>query len=212
VTRFDFSEDLLLPWVRWSTGFAVSLVFGTGYYLLDLHLSKALGIRIYDFSLPLDERIPFVAWTIWAYALYYPFCFVVLPLLTSRERFGRVALAYFLEFALASACFILFPSRLIRPTVAGTGLSAQALQYLHEIDPGYHVFPSLHVANVVLVVWVFIRYRSPLAWPVLVLAVLISASTVLVKAHYLLDIPGGVGLAFVSIHLAWWGAKKQEKN
>jgi membrane-associated phospholipid phosphatase len=44
------------------------------------------------------------------------------------------------------------------------------------------------------------------------LAVLISASTVLVKAHYLLDIPGGVGLAFVSIRLAWWEAKEREKN
>ena len=53
VTRFDFSEDLLLPWVRWSTGFAVGLVLGTGYYWLDLHLSKAPSSRIYDFSLPL---------------------------------------------------------------------------------------------------------------------------------------------------------------
>jgi membrane-associated phospholipid phosphatase len=59
------------------------------------------------------------------------------------------------------------------------------------------------VASSVLAAGVFFRYRSLLAWPVLVLAVLISASTVLIKAHYLLDIPEGVGLAFVSIHLAW---------
>ena len=119
-------------------------------------------------------------------------------------RFGRVALAYFLEFALASVCFVLFSSRMIRPPVAGPGVASRALhQYLHEIDSGDNVFPSLHVASSVLTAWVFFRYRSPLAWPVLVLAVLISASTVLIKAHYLLDIPEGVGLAFVSIHLAW---------
>jgi membrane-associated phospholipid phosphatase len=131
-------------------------------------------------------------------------------------RFGRVALAYFLEFALASVCFVLFPfpSRMIRPPVDGPGVDARALhQYLHEIDPGYNVFPSPHVANSVLVAWMFFRYRSPLpSWPVLVLAVLISASTVVVKTPYLLDIPEGVGLAFVSIHLAWWGAKEREKN
>lgn len=77
---------------------------------------------------------------------------------------------------------------------------------------GYNVFPSLHVANSVLVAWVFFRYRSPLAWPVLLLAVFVSASTVLVKAHYLLDILGGIGLAWIAVRLAWWGAREREEN
>lgn len=201
-------REFILRWERWIVGLVMGAVLGTGYYSLDLYLSRASALHIHEFSIPLDASIPIVPWTIWVYSLYYPFCFIVIPLLTTRERFFRVALAFFLEFGLAFVFFILFPSRIIRPEVISNGFSGQVLIWFYNIDPGYNIFPSLHVANSVLVAWVFFYYGSRWAWPAAITAALISASTVLVKAHYVLDIPGGIILAMASIALAWIGVKE----
>ena len=81
------------------------------------------------------------------------------------------------------------------------GLTTMALRKLYEVDHGFCIFPSLHVANVFFVSLVSTHFLSK-KWSVFLffIATLIAASTVLIKQHLLVDIPSGALLGF----LAYW--------
>jgi membrane-associated phospholipid phosphatase len=57
-------------------------------------------------------------------------------------------------------------------------------------------FPSLHVSFAFLCYFCMRRYRPRLALPTLILAIAVSASTVLVKQHYVADVLGAIPVAW----------------
>ncbi len=165
-----------------------------GFYYVDWHnhLLWKEGMKFYDISTYIDRSIPFTPWFIWLYLLYYPFCFTPLFLLRSIDTFRRVAAAYLMEFVIAFIAFLTFPVRMIRPDVIPDTISTKLVSFLYRFDPGFNVFPSLHVANSLLVALIFYRYNKTLGVCFILIAVLISLSTLYVKQHYLVDIVTGV--------------------
>lgn len=153
---------------------------------------------------PVDAYIPFVPAFVFAYLLYYPWLLLPALVIRRRDGFFRALLAYVIMQVLAICVYLVFPSRMLRPEIGGLpdGLVTDLITWVYRTDRGWNLFPSLHVAHSSLgamLCWMHRRKAFPLA---LLGALLIAASTVLIKQHYVIDIPAGVLLAWICLRVA----------
>lgn len=182
------------------TALCLAAGLAAGFYFIDTSAAAraAAGFPIWAPVTAWDSRIPFSPAWIWPYLLYFPLCMTPLLLAPVRSDLGvfrGAARGFLLQFVAAFAVFLLAPSGVVLPTPSGGGLSEAALRLLHGVDPGFNVFPSLHVANAVFVAGLFTRFAGAgAAAGVWAAALLVTASTVLVKQHYIADLPAGAAL------------------
>jgi len=177
-------------------------------------LREAAGSPYARLETVLDAWIAFDPRWIWIYLSYYPGCF--LPIIAWRRRalFRQVALGYAIEFGACFLSFALIHARMIQPGVTGDGWNEWAVRKLFEVDKGFNIFPSLHVANALFVAAVVTRFDRRLALPVWTWAILISISTMTVKQHYAVDAIAGAFLAAFTIYVAlvrWDGLTRAER-
>lgn len=180
------------------------VLFTTGFFGQDKLLCRR---KTHDVSCALDSRIPFRPRWVWAYLLYYPVCFAPLlfpGLLTDDGLYLRTAAGFCVQFLAAWTIFYLYPTRIPRAPVEGDSPSEKAVRGLYAVDEGWNLFPSLHVANSIYVACLAARFL-PEAWSLVFFAaaILISASTVLIKQHYLVDVPAGAALGLSAYALAF---------
>lgn len=190
--------------VKIAAALGMMALFTTGFFGLD---NLICGRGFHDVSCALDRRVPFRPRWIWAYLLYYPLCFTPLlfpGLLMDDGLYLRAAAGFCVQFFTAWAVFYFYPTRMARVPVSGDSPSARAVRGLYAVDPGYNIFPSLHVANSFYVACLAAHFLSA-AWslPFFAAAILISASTVLIKQHYLADIPAGAILGLAAYALVF---------
>lgn len=195
-THSEFTTDIVDVYLKYEKLFiALFLVtfLSIGFYYVDWHnhLLWKEGMKFYSLSTFIDRSIPFTPAWVWIYLLYYPFCFTPLFLLKDIDTFRRVAGAYFLEFIIAFIVFLSFPVRMIRPAFIPDTLSEKVVSIIYKVDPGFNVFPSLHVANSLLVALIFYRHNKIFGIFFIFIAILISLSTLYVKQHYFYDVVTG---------------------
>lgn len=179
-------EKILLPVFM---GFLLSISF----YYLDWHneLLWKTGVQFHVLRTGLDLLIPFVPGFVWIYLLYYVFCFTPIFVIKNMDTFRRIALGYLLEGMISFAIFVFYPTKMIRPEVIGNSINDKLLTMVYHTDPGFNVFPSMHVANSLFVALIFYRYNKKIGLVFWAIALLISASIFFVKQHYLVDFIGG---------------------
>lgn len=175
----------------------------------------ASGAPYVHLETALDRWIAFDPRWIWIYLSYYPACFV--PLLTWKRirLFRQIAAGYALEFGICFVSFALIHARMAQPPVPGDGPNEWAVRMLFGADPGFNIFPSLHVANALFVAAMCSRVSRPLGRVMWVWAILVSMSTVIVKQHYVVDVVGGALLAALAIGLIlrlWDGSVPWERR
>lgn len=187
---------------------SLALACGGGFAATCLFNVSRHGLEVFHapHSLPLDVSIPFVPGWVWVYMLYYPFCFLPLFLRDVRNDpgvFTRTVLAFGLQFGISFAIFLAWPLRMMHP-VLSPGLNGAILKQLYACDLGFNSFPSLHLANIVFVSLLYSRLRGIRAG-ILVssVALLIAASTMLVKQHFVLDVVAGAFLGWASYVVAF---------
>jgi hypothetical protein len=180
------------------------VLFTTGFFGLD---NLLCGRRFNDVSCALDRRVPLRTEWIWVYLSYYPLCFspLLFPgLLADDGLYLSAAAGFCVQFLAAWVIFYLYPTRITRVQVEGDSPSAQAVRGLYAVDSGFNIFPSLHVANTVYVACLATHFLSaPWILFFFAAAALVSASTVLIKQHYLADIPAGALLGVGAYALAF---------
>jgi membrane-associated phospholipid phosphatase len=181
-------------------GWTLLLVSVSAFGFLYIDARNA-ALRITAQALPLETRIdayiPFRPEFVFAYFLYYPW--LLWPLvLRRREAFLRALGCFALMQLCAGVIFVLFPSHMVRPTAIPAGVAGDLVRFIYRMDMGWNVFPSLHVGHSVLVALLFWKHGPPKLFPIVALgSALISASTVLIKQHYVVDIPAGLLLAWL---------------
>lgn len=185
----------------------ISLVIVFGIILSLYSLSQNLAFHFNylegkNLTLPLEKDIPLLPNAIWIYLLAYftiPLSFAPLinkdAFITSLKTFMKASLIH-------SFFFICFPMTYdLRPDlIPDTSLASQLLILLHKWDQPLNNYPSMHVSFAFLSYFILLKFAKSWAWVYLALAILISASTVLVKQHYIMDVLGGITLAS---GLAW---------
>lgn len=162
----------------------------------------AAQLETTDLSMGLDHRIPLMPVFVWPYHLCYLIPFLLVGGVRDPHRINRAILSFFLASLASFVVYVSIPISFPRPD-PGTGFSARFLAGAYAIDfqPGANKLPSLHVA----LAWIgFLACRRQRFGGVgdaglLLLAAVISVSTLFVKQHVILDVISGAILA----GLAW---------
>lgn len=162
------------------------------------------GVQHRDFSVFVDDSIPFLSFFIIFYVGAY-LQWVGSYLFHSARSRGvctRLAAADIVTKVVAAVFFVLIPTTMMRPTLDG-GVFDFLVGIIYFLDEPVNLFPSLHCA----VSWLCFRSAFPIRRTLprgyllgqLVFTLLVFASTVFIKQHVFVDIVGGVILA----ELAW---------
>lgn len=212
-----------LPWTglraraehsRWAAlgGLAGALLLVGAVYLPLNLLADARGVTVFDparlFVLggrTLDERIPYLPWTLVLYYGAYAVLFATPVLAYPRSPAGARALfrlygSLVLAALVAGTVFLLCPAEMTLRAGAeepGTTLFGRAHLLLRRIDLPFNTWPSLHVALPCLILLVARRWlprtRALLLWT---LWAAVALSTLTVKQHYLWDVLTGALLGY----------------
>jgi membrane-associated phospholipid phosphatase len=162
-----------------------------------------------------DQAIPFVPGAVVFYVMFYPLLATPLLLSRSANALYRISIGQAVMNTIAYVVFLLFPTRIDRPPAApDESASHFVLDLLFQADHPYNTFPSLHVGQMCILALFFIRYspdwflgspetslqKNRLSTIVIVFhavaTLLVAASTVLIKQHYLADVVAGAFIAW----------------
>lgn len=185
------------PLIAW---FTLNLAVYAGARAIN-HLR---GAAYHDLSLPIDRLIPQVTPFIVIYVLAYVSWFIGF-LLICRQGPARCG-AVFGEMCAKLLCLVIFvalPTAMEKPAVTDRGFFGWLARFIFSFDEPDTLFPSIHCLENWVVwrgMWGCKGISKPVKTAFFVFALLVFASTLLVKQHVIVDIPaaivvGEIGLA-----------------
>lgn len=176
-------------------------------YLLGFFILEHIPARPYwATQLPIDGAIPFCSWFVIPYATWFLMLIGtgLAALFRDSGAFRRYMYFLGLNFLSGIVLWIFFPNGQDLRPVQPDGALAPLVAFLYQIDTNTNVFPSLHVSGAIgaaIAAWdVFRAANRRLCWFATLLAVLITASTLFIKQHSVLDVIGAFAFSAVS---AW---------
>ena len=189
----------------------------TADYVIHLTLSVFLMIGGYQFyfwcqrnqlvpprelKVPLDDRIPYWPTWVWIYSfLYYPVILYTNLMVESPDQFTYLATSYLLLLGFQMVFFLAFPVVTPESWRACNGqrtYSERFLALVQRFDARSNCFPSMHVSVATLTA---MHLYSKLGVWALAFPVLIGVSCLFTKQHYLIDLPAGAALGWVTFHV-----------
>ena len=170
----------------------------------------------------IDNYIPFCEYFAIFYVTWSPMLALVgvYLIIKDGEGFRRYMWTLMFTFLFSALVCILLPNgQDLRPTeMAHHNIFTWMVQYTYSIDTNTNVLPSVHVLGVlsaVFAVWKTPGLRTR-AWRIatIVWAVLVIASTLLIKQHAFIDIAAAfiVGALGYLVVYVWIGRKRDRKK
>ncbi len=159
---------------------------------------------IHSLETTVDDRIPLLPVFVFPYlSLYALLALSLWRFLKSETRiFSIAALAISLDLVLSYLVFLFYQTQVERPVIVETDVSSDILRAVYSFDKPFNAFPSLHTSLSMLSVLLWSKVGSRIQPIIAVWAVLIIASTVLTKQHYIADIGAGIAASLVSYYIA----------
>jgi membrane-associated phospholipid phosphatase len=162
-------------------------------------------------ALPIDKYIPLYPPALIPY-LVGSFLFFAFPVWASLYSKKHELEAYIISFLTATIIsyiiYLTLPTFVIRPEVHSQDLFSKAISLLYQNDYPHNAAPSGHTFYT-LISFLYIRVWNPKVQGIsLTIALLIIASTLLTKQHYILDVISGLILGFIAY---WIGRYIQKK-
>lgn len=154
----------------------------------------------YDLTGLVEEKIPFLPWTIliyWGCYFYWGANYLLGGLQEEREV-HRFYSADFLAKCVCLAVFLIFPTTNVRPDVEGTGIFAEGMRLLYRVDAADNLFPSIHcLTSWLCLIAVRRSEKIPMGYRIfsLICTAAICLSTLTTKQHVIWDVVGGIALA-----------------
>jgi membrane-associated phospholipid phosphatase len=181
----------------------VFLIFGVYQFYFWCQRHPAVAVR--QFSTPLDEWIPYRPRWAWVYSfLYYPAILVLNWTVSSPRHFNHLAMSFFVLLLGQMAFFVLLPvetPRRWRELNQGRTRSEKFLLFVRKFDAPSNCFPSMHVSVAMLTA---LHAQAALGPAVFLFPVLIAASCVFTKQHYMVDLPAGAALGWAAFQVFQW--------
>ena len=202
-----------VPWWGWVFGI---VYFGLQYgmYRLGHYLSIVIGTidRAWECKLPLiDDLIPLIP----AFVVIYVFSYVfwifgpVAVSLTKKEHFKNYIIGLSLAYLIGFLFFIFLPTYMDRVKEGLMDLSSRPGFFYGLLatvygadgsDLAFNLFPSYHCL-ISFYCYLGVRRQPEISKGFrvysLVMALLISCSTVFTKQHYILDVVSGIAIAAI---------------
>lgn len=209
----------LWAYVRYFWRDVVMIVgFAASMWVMEL-LNRPIG-TVHDLSIPLDDKIPLVPWTVIPYNTWGPILIIlaITYFFVDRILCRRYVITMLVGQLMADLTFPFFQTKIPRPyaTVFGADdIFSKLLAWVYRTDNHYCGFPSIHVTLCTITIFFVWQWKDGKTWLKVLLTLhylFIMATTVLTKQHVFLDIPGGwlYGLAAIplSIPLIRWADRK----
>jgi len=167
------------------------------YYPIGM---STYGKETYILTLPIDKWIPLSLIWLYPYSFIYLCVFTPVCVIKSEKVFMRTLAAALLVLLSGFTVFLLFPTELVlRPKDFPTDTFLYwGLRFTHWVDPPFNCFPSMHVTMGSLTALACWKADKVIGSAMLVMAGLISLSTMFIKQHYFLDVVLGLLLAYVA--------------
>ena len=185
-------------------------------YAVNLVLSLFLIVGVYQFyfwcqrnyvasprelKLRIDDWIPYWPSWVWIYScIYYPLILYLNFVLESSRQFTHVATSYVLLLGLQMVFFVLFPVatpehwRVINRCRT---LSERFLAFVQRFDARSNSFPSMHTSVAMLTALHLVPHLGAMAFA---FPALIALSCLFTKQHYVIDLPAGAALGWLTFH------------
>lgn len=185
-----------------ATGFSVAFVQIAVYMTIgraDVARSTEL------LRTPFDDALPFLPWTSFFYLPCYLAVFVLaLAAVPRRSDFHRALFAMGIVGGIAAILHALVPATYPRPGLEPPYANAGEwfMAFVQRIDPPSNVFPSLHVAHSTALTFVLLRTRRRAGHAAMVLTLLLTASTLTTKQHFVVDLLSGGLLGYAAAFIA----------
>lgn len=185
---------IILNWLK-SHNYVFLALYLPLYLILYFILEGAITTDYWVSWCPLDGLIPFCSPFVIFYVLWFPLIFMtgLYVLIFDPETFRRYMWFLAAGFSTSLLVCALFPNgQDMRPALEGANMFERLVMSLYANDTNTNVLPSMHVVAAINVVFAFFfsdKLRKPgLCVFAVAMCVLISASTVLIKQHSILDI------------------------
>jgi membrane-associated phospholipid phosphatase len=165
------------------------------------------GLYHYDLSLPIDHMIPFTPFMMSVYVLAYVVWIVGFIVIgrESREVCYEVLTAEQIAKLCCLVAFIAIPTTIIRPEVTGTGFFQWLSRLIYSMDSPDNLLPSVHC----LENWICFRgamkcKKVGKGYKIFtfVAAILVFASTLMVKQHVVLDVVAAIVVVELGLFLS----------
>lgn len=143
------------------------------------------------------------------YLLCYPFwmfSLIWIVLKMDEKTFKAIIAACLLSFSMGVSTFILFPTYVVPPHLVSKGVFVDLLRFVYVFAGGYNALPSGHVYITTLIALFFGRCYPRQKWIWAAVVVIVSLSTLFTGQHYLVDVFGGLLVAFLGYQFGLWWA------
>lgn len=142
----------------------------------------------------IDRAVPLRPEWIYIYAMIFLFACLPALVVADRRLVRRMALAYVSVQLVSYVIFLAFPVQMIlQPReLPATSFATWGLRLAYWLDQPSNAFPSLHVGISLLAALCSWKADRLVGGIGLVVALLIAASTMLVKQHYFVDVVSGL--------------------
>jgi membrane-associated phospholipid phosphatase len=181
---------------------SVLTVFILGTYFLI----QGIVSHQHELLTDLDGILPFMPDFVWIYHSLVPVIGATLFLLVNNRRnFFTTFWSCLGATFIIHLIYVIMPSFYPRPDLIPHNLSEQLLALTYEIDNGSNTFPSGHVCYSWLL-FLGVRYSKDakktfgLRNLYLLWAIGVTLSTLTLKVHYVVDVFGGLALAFLMFY------------
>ncbi len=196
---------------RWKQLFSQG-IFGTGWKnaLISIALAVAVyftnliydvlnhGPAVWNLKTPLDAALPVVPVFVIPYVSLNPLVYLTLIvfMLFRTRIFHSACLAMITAWFVSYFFYFFFQTEVVRPVLAAGDVFTQMIRQVYATDNPFNDFPSLHtsISTILAIHWV--RFDRRAGYVAAAWTVLIVASTVLIKQHYVADLASGLLLAF----------------
>lgn len=141
-----------------------------------------------------DYSIPFIPKFIYIYIFWYLLIFIVPIILYIKDKFTyyKYFTTYIICIILSDLIFIIYPTTIIRPTIASTNITETIINLVYQLDtPVLNCLPSLHCLVSFLFIYCSINNNKIkiITRIIFILSsLLIILSTLFVKQHVIIDI------------------------
>lgn len=177
------------------------VIYMIGFLLLEKHVST----RTIMTSSFIDHYIPFNEYFVIAYLLWFAFIALGFAyfIFIDQEGFQRTAFYLFTGMMISLLIYAIFPNgQDLRVELNNENVFQILVSFIYSIDSPTNVCPSIHVYNSLMMSISLLKSQRLkehhiICIFIVVLALVICASTVLIKQHAFIDIVAAIILAII---------------
>lgn len=168
------------------------------FYLCAFAWLEQRDVSIHIVYSKLDRMIPFCEYFIIPYVFWFVYMALTIIYFVSFCKERRECKQMLYSLCLGTVVFLLislvYPNgHNLRPELTGNGFFIRAVKRLYQIDTATNILPSLHVfgtvvGSIALLKNQAVKKQKGIVWCVRICTVLITASTMFLKQHSVVDV------------------------